>query len=75
VRASRPSLLDLRFKGDPWLVDRRDGTGALCLGDYSLLHIRALALDLPSLNRIWLQLRLGQARRQYTKHRRAAAKG
>src|SRR5262245_32839080 len=37
VRASRPALIDLRFKGDAWLVVR--GThmqAAVCLGDFSL---------------------------------------
>jgi hypothetical protein len=62
IRACRPSLLDLRFKGDPWVVgdDRR---AAVCLGDYSLSQVRVSPLDLPSLNRTLLQVRLGQARR------------
>ena len=63
VRAVRPSLIDLRFKGDPWVVDNRNGTASLCLGTYSLLHIAISPLDLPGLNRALGQLRLGQARR------------
>ena len=27
LRMVRPSLLDLRFTGDPWIVDRKDGDG------------------------------------------------
>jgi hypothetical protein len=74
LRACRPALIDLRFKGDPWVVDSCEGTAAVCLGDYALLKICASALDLPSLNRAWLALRFGQARRQYTNQRRRAAK-
>jgi hypothetical protein len=64
IRASRPSLIDLRFKGDPWVV----GVGlqaAVCLGDYPLGYVAASPLDVPSLNRALLQLRFGQARRNY----------
>src|SRR5262249_23112855 len=28
ARASRPSLIDLRFKGDPWVVAHTDGTAS-----------------------------------------------
>jgi hypothetical protein len=50
LRAVRPSVLDLRFCGDPWIVAGEDGQFALCLGDYSLASINSLALDLPALN-------------------------
>jgi hypothetical protein len=64
IRASRPSLIDLRFKGDPWVVS--DGVvAAVCLGDYPMSQIAASPLDLPSLNRTLQQIRLGQARRKY----------
>jgi hypothetical protein len=63
VRAVRPSLIDLRFKGDPWVVDNQDGTASLCLGAYSALHIAVSPLDLPALNRALSQVRQGQARR------------
>ena len=46
----RPSLLDLRFTGDPWIVARPEGRLALCLGDYQLVHVEATALDVPWLN-------------------------
>ena len=50
LRATRPSILDLRFCGDPWIVAGDDGQFALCLGDYSLASINSLPLDLPALN-------------------------
>jgi hypothetical protein len=68
LRASRPSLIDLRFKGDPWVVEQVGGA-AVCLGDYQLTQFTASPFDLPSLNRWLQQLRLGQARRD--SHRRA----
>jgi hypothetical protein len=62
IRACRPSLIDLRFKGDPWVV-ADDGRAVVCLGDYSLGQVRVSPLDVPSLNRTLFQVRLGQARR------------
>jgi len=61
MRSHRPSLLDLRFTGDPWIEADDDGTAALCLDGYQLTRIRLVTLDLPSLNRVFHQLR--QARR------------
>jgi hypothetical protein len=52
LRVVRPSLLDLRFTGDPWIVRREDGSCAICLGDTPLAGIRAVQLDLPSLNSV-----------------------
>src|SRR4051794_380653 len=46
----RPSLLDLRFTGDPWIVPQTEGRLALCLGDYQLVRFDATPLDVPSLN-------------------------
>jgi len=64
IRASRPSLIDLRFKGDPWVVAQ--GTAAsVCLGDYPMAQIAVSPLDVPSLNRTLQQVRMGQARRNY----------
>jgi hypothetical protein len=61
----RPSLLDLRFKGDACVVGQCDGRASLCLGDYRLLQLDVSPLDLPGLNRMLGQVRLGQARRQF----------
>jgi len=65
IRATRPALIDLRFKGDAWVV-HRDGKAAVCLGDYPLGFVAVSPLDVPSLNRAWGQVRMGQARRYYT---------
>jgi hypothetical protein len=47
----RPSLLDLRFVGDAWLLAGDDDESlTLSLGDYPLAAITGLPLDLPSLN-------------------------
>jgi hypothetical protein len=67
IRASRPSLIDLRFKGDPWVVDN-GSTASLCLGDYPMAQIAASPFDVPTLNRALAQVRLGQARRNYLRH-------
>jgi hypothetical protein len=56
--------LDVRFTGDPWVVDHADGTSSLCLDDYCLVSITALALDLPCLNGTLHRLRASQARRR-----------
>jgi hypothetical protein len=45
------------------VVEHHDGTASLCLGDYSMLRIGVSPLDLPTLNRTLLALRMGQARR------------
>src|SRR5262245_34163426 len=50
LRMVRPSVLDLRFTGDPWIVEESEGRLLLCLGDYHLAGIRGLGIDLPSLN-------------------------
>jgi hypothetical protein len=65
MRAVRPSLIDLRFTGDPW-VEERDDTAAVCLGGYPLTHLDVSPFDLPSLNRWLHHLRYGQARRLQT---------
>ena len=49
VRAVRPALSDLRFKGDAWVVDNGDGTASVCLGDYQLGRVQLSPLDLPTL--------------------------
>jgi hypothetical protein len=50
VRCVRPSLLDVRFTGDPWIVPEDDGSSALCLDDYRLARLRLLPVDLPAFN-------------------------
>lgn len=52
LKLIRPSFLDLRFSGDPWIEDGGNGICDLCLGDYRLASIRGMAFDLPALNRL-----------------------
>ena len=56
-RSVRPSLLDLRFTGDPWVSAGADGEAELCLGGYCLARLDVLPFDVPCLNRALLQLR------------------
>jgi hypothetical protein len=64
MRASRPSLVDLRFNGDPWVM-AEGSLAAVRLGDYLLVQVAACPLDLPSLASTLMQVRSGQARRNY----------
>lgn len=52
LKTVRPSLLDLRFSGDAAVVHQPDGPPALCLGNYRLVRVEALSLDLPTLNQM-----------------------
>jgi len=71
LRSTRPSLLDLRFTGDPWVVEHEDGTASVQLNNYCLAGIRTLSLDVPSLNSLLLQLRQAQMRRLLYRQLRA----
>jgi hypothetical protein len=53
----RPSVLDARFRGDPWLEPGEEGTLCLCLGNFSLATLSAVEFDRPHLNNILLRLR------------------
>lgn len=72
LRSVRPSLLDLRFTGDPWVIDLRNGTASLRLDNYHLAAIAVSPFDLPSLNQLLLQLRQGSMRRCIVRHRQRA---
>lgn len=65
LRSVRPSLLDVRFTGDPWVVSHEDGTASVRLDDYRLARIQTAPFDLPSLNHLLLQLRHWQVRRRF----------
>jgi hypothetical protein len=71
LRSVRPSLLDLRFTGDPWVVEHEDGSASVRLDNYRLARIQTVPFDLPSLNQLLLQLRLWQMRRRLNQQRRA----
>jgi hypothetical protein len=64
LRSVRPSLLDLRFCGDPWILAGKDGRFALYLGDYTLVSIEGSAIDLPGLNGLLDRLRHRRPRRR-----------
>ena len=70
-RSVRPSLLDLRFTGDPWVVEHEDGTASVRFDDYHLARLQTVPLDLPSLNQLLLQLRQWQTRRRFFRQLRA----
>lgn len=57
LRSVRPSVLDRRFCGDPWIEAGQNGQFTLYLGDYSLVSIDALAIDLPALNSLLDRIR------------------
>ena len=75
LRSIRPSLLDVRFRGDPWVVAHEDGTASVRLDDYGLARIQTLPFDVPSLNQLLLQLRTWQMRRRLARRRRARREG
>jgi len=70
-RSVRPSLLDLRFTGDPWVVEHEDGTASVRFDDYRLARLQTVPFDLPSLNHLLLQLRQWQTRRRFFRQLRA----
>ena len=69
MRMVRPSLIDPRFTGDPWIVDEQNGTFALCLGDYCLAGIQGVPIDLPSFNQTFDRLRNRRPRRRVFSNR------
>ncbi|HEY7315424.1 MAG TPA: hypothetical protein VH643_39205 [Gemmataceae bacterium] len=71
LRSVRPSLLDLRFTGDPCILDQQDGTASLRLDNYRLARIPTSPFDLPSLNSLFLQLRQWQMRQRLYRQLRA----
>ncbi|HEY7428384.1 MAG TPA: hypothetical protein VH682_29395 [Gemmataceae bacterium] len=66
-------MIDLRFTGDPWIVDQQDGTATVRLDNYRLARIQTLSFDVPSLNRLLQQLRQCQMRRRLQRQLRALA--
>jgi len=58
MRSTRPSVLDLRFTGDPWIVQAEDGTFELVLGNMTLNRIQSEDIDLPSMLQLLEKLRL-----------------
>jgi hypothetical protein len=57
LRPVRPSLLDLRLAGDPWIVPQGENLLALCFSDWQLASLRGMGLDLPGLNQLLDRMR------------------
>jgi hypothetical protein len=55
--------VDLRFCGDPWIETDPEGEFAVYLGDYRLVTIAGLSIDLPALNTILDRVRHRRPRR------------
>jgi hypothetical protein len=68
VRVKRPSVLDPRLCGDPWIVRRHSGKYALCFDVWEMAAVQAIPLDLPSLNSL-----LHRMRHRYPRRRRCIA--
>ena len=70
VRATRPAIVDLRFREDAWIV-AGEGRARVCLGDYRMCEFAATSLDVPGLNNLFVSVRVGQARRdRHERYRR-----
>ena len=61
----RPTVLDLRFRGDPWILRLQDGSLSLCLGNFHLGPVHGSPLDLPSLNQLLDRVRHQVTRRSW----------
>jgi hypothetical protein len=49
IRSARPSLLDLRLRGDPWICAHGDETVGVYFDSCELLTVAALPLDAAGL--------------------------
>lgn len=67
VKAARPAIIDLRFKADLWVVGR-ENTATVRLGDFAMGEVAICPFDLPALNHLLFQVRLGQARHLCAQH-------
>jgi hypothetical protein len=50
IRPARPSLLDFRLQGDPWILALGDHTAGVFFDSCQLLTLAALPLDVEGLN-------------------------
>lgn len=62
--AKRPSLLDPRLRGDPWILPRADGNLSLCFDCWEMAAVGGSALDVPSLNGLLHRVRHRTPRRR-----------
>ena len=61
-RLVRPTVMDLRFRGDACVLGAPDGKLELCLGNFSLAQWPGLEVDVPHLNGLVDRLRQSRAR-------------
>jgi hypothetical protein len=64
LRPVRPSLLEKRLNGDPWILAQGDERFSLRFNDWQLAEFGGAPLDLPSLNRLLERLRNRPPRRR-----------
>ena len=57
VPTVRPSLVDWRLRGDPWIGETPDALHTVFFGDYRLVNVAASPLDRHSLNQLFFQIR------------------
>src|SRR5262249_26345445 len=64
IRLTRPSFLDLRLQGDPWIVDRGAETLGLFFNSWELTSVRGMPVDVPGFNQLLDRLRHRRPRRR-----------
>ena len=67
IRPARPSLLDCRLRGDPWIHAHGDETVGVFFDSCELLMLQALPIDAAALNS---QLQVLRQRRPRPRQRR-----
>ncbi len=60
VKPIRPSLMETRLAGDPWVVASDEGGMAVCFDDWQLAAVAGSPLDLSCFNRLLDRLRSGR---------------
>lgn len=68
IKATRPALNDLRFRGEADVRPEGD-RAAVCLGNYQLTHVDCTPLDFATLTRTFNDIRTGQARRNQARRK------
>jgi hypothetical protein len=63
MRGCRPSLVDSRLRGDPW-IERRADALAVCFDTWAWSIFPGSPIDVPSLNQLLLELRTRHAMKQ-----------
>jgi hypothetical protein len=58
LHCNYPSVTDLRFRGDAWILDAQDNMLTLWLGNYFLARLAGTSFDLPHLNTLLSRVRL-----------------